>query len=129
MALEYALIVPGGITPEAMWPRLYGERYTPPTPIIDDGLWTAEERERFGVLITLHRGEHGFYDVGDRVREPAEYLYVGFRADWEDLARADRSVRELAQNVLDSGGEDLWLSLNGEELLLERIDGEVRHEA
>ena len=111
MALDYALIIPGRTTAEELWPRLYGTAHTPPEPSVRKGVWTADERERFGYIITLHRGRHGYYDLRDRLRKPEEYLHVGFRADKDQSPqRRARVLLALVQNVLDSGDEDLWLA-------------------
>ena len=129
MALDYALVIPGRASAEELWPRLYAPAHTPPKPRVRKGVWTADERERFGYIITLHRGRHGYYAIGDWLREPDEYLHVGFRQDRDHDWSAQQlahNLLDLVQNVLDSGDEDLWLSFNGEELILERTRGQVR---
>ena len=124
MAIEYALVVPGETSVEEMWRRLH-EAQTEPT--VRNGVWSADEWNTSGYLISVHRGFDGYFEVGDWIREFDQYLNVGFRENSDGSPPVlARNLLGLVQRVLDSGDEDLWLSVNGEELILERVDGEVR---
>ncbi|MDA0172607.1 SitI3 family protein [Solirubrobacter taibaiensis] len=125
MALQYTLVVLGPATPEQLWSRLHDAS---PEPTIDKGVLRADERDEVGYIVTVRRAQDGYYEYGDDLRTPRDYVRVGFRvADRDGSPPAlARNLLGLVQNVLDSGDEDLWLDINGEELILERVGGEVR---
>jgi hypothetical protein len=128
MAVEYALTLAGETPINQVASRALPE--PDERPIGTPPLLAADLYERYGFEITVLSGRHGYVDVAaDRGRwewEPDNYVSVDFRVDKDaDQEWAVMNVLSCVNRLLESGPEDAALALNGDLLLLTRIDGVV----
>ena len=126
MAVEYALTL-AGETPidQVAWRALPepADRPTGTPPLL-----AADLYERYGFEVTVLAGRRGYVDVAtDRGRwewEPERFVSVDFRmAKDADQEWAVVNMVSCVWRVLESGPEDAAVALNGDLLLLTRLDG------
>jgi hypothetical protein len=124
MATEYQLTLAGS-TPAEVAARALPE---PDRPTGTPQLLAADLYERYGFELTIISGRNGYFDAesdnGMWEWEPAAYVVVTFRM--EKSAESDRAVGAMlliVRRVLHTGPEDAALVLNGNWLLLTRLEG------
>ena len=123
MAIDYDLTLAGSPPVERVAERAFpehGERPVGTAPLLSAAL------PGFGV--TVLAGAAAYLDVatdqGSWEWEPATYVTIGFRLDkLTDRSRAVIDMLTVVRRVLASGPEDAALVLNGDILLLTRLDG------
>jgi hypothetical protein len=126
MATEYRLTLAGN-TPTVD----VAERALPDPderPVGTPQLLTANLYERYGFEVVVRAGQKGYFDAesdsGLWEWEPETYVTVNFRM--EKNADSDRALVNMllaVRRVLLTGSEDAALVLNGNWLLLNRVDG------
>ncbi|GIM89276.1 SitI3 family protein [Paractinoplanes toevensis] len=128
MAIDYNLYLAGNPPVEvvAQWafPAL-DDRPTGTVPFL-----TADLDEKYGYDVVVTSGENAYIDVvtddGGWEWEPETFVLVAFRLDKEaDRPTAIDNVLSAVQRVLAAGEQDAALVLNGDILLLSRLDGVV----
>lgn len=131
MAIEYDLTLAGNTPIEQLAERALpepAERPTGTTPFL-----TADLDDKYGFDVTVAIGSDAYINVetdsGNWTWEPATFAAVRFGMD--KFADADWAVTNMitvVRRVLDTGTEDAVLVVNGDVLLLSRLDGRlVRH--
>ena len=123
MAIEYDLTLAGSTPLEQVAERAFpdhGERPVGTAPLLTATL------PGFGV--TVFAGADAYIDVatdeGPWTWEPPTYVTIGFRLDkFADRSRAVLGMLTAVRRVLAGGPEDAALVLNGDILLLTRLDG------
>jgi hypothetical protein len=131
VAVEYKLTLAAATPVEQIAERAFpdlGERPVGTVPVL-----TAYLSEQRGFVVSVVAGESRYIDVlsddGSWEWEPAPYVSVGFRLDNDaDRTWAVSNMMTAVRRILGSGREDAVLVLNGDILLLARLDGVlVRH--
>jgi hypothetical protein len=128
MATEYALTLAGGTPLEQV-----AERATPDSrdrPTGAGPLLHADLRERWGFELTIRSGRSRYVsargDSGWWEWEPAPYVALTFRMDdSDDIHSQILAMLPIIRRVLSTGSEDAALTLNGDVLLLTRLDNEM----
>ncbi|MDP9796612.1 hypothetical protein J2S43_005124 [Catenuloplanes nepalensis] len=137
MGIEYRLTLAGDIPSEALAARAMPERADRPAGIPGGppALLGAALYESHGFYLTIvptDRASVAAVDDDDELRmwDIGRNSMVSFDMDKfdsdEDTARAIVAMLSTVRRVLESGTEDAALTLNGDWLLLNRIDGVVR---
>jgi hypothetical protein len=132
MAVEYALTLAEGSPIDQVARRAFPEPAERPTGT--PPLLAADLYRRYGFEVTVLGGRHGYVDVAtDRGRwewEPTSYVSLDFRIDKDaEPEWAVVNMLSCVRRVLDSGPEDAALALNGDVLLLTRLNGVlVKHD-
>jgi hypothetical protein len=126
VAIEYALTLAGETPVDQVASRALPEPAERPTGA--PPLLAADLYERYGFVVTVLAGRDGYVDVlADRDRwewEPESYVSVDFRMGNEaEPEWAIVNMLRCVRRVLDTGTEDAALALNGDVLLLTRLDG------
>ncbi|GIF19214.1 hypothetical protein BJ973_006259 [Actinoplanes tereljensis] len=128
MAIDYNLYLAGNPPVEvvAQWafPAL-ADRPTGTVPFL-----AANLDEKYGFEVVVTSGENAYLDVmtddGGWEWEPETYVVVAFRLDKEaDRPTATDHVLAVVQRVLVAADQDAALVLNGDVLLLSRLNGVV----
>jgi hypothetical protein len=132
MATEYRLTLAGS-TPVEVAERALPDPVERPTGT--PRLLAADLYDRYGFGLTVLGGQQGYLDAetdhGLWEWEPATYVDLTFRMEKNaDSDRAVVAMLPVLRRVLQTGPEDAALVLNGNWLLLTRIDGVlVKHRA
>ena len=93
---------------------------------------TADLNERLGYSVSIFPGRDGYYDAeaDDGVQwewEPEAYIDVTFHMTKNDLSdRGTLNMVAAVARVLDGRPENAALTLDGNWLLLTRMDGAIR---
>jgi hypothetical protein len=131
MALEYDLTLAGTTPVNQLAERALPapeERPTGTAPLL-----FADLHDRYGFGVTVLAGTNGYLAVegndGMWEWEPEAYLSVSFRMDkFADPEWQTINMLTVVRRVLSSGNEDAVLALNGDLLLLARLNGAlVKH--
>jgi hypothetical protein len=129
MATEYELVLAGEIPVEQLAARAF--------PVLDERpvgtapLLNADLGERYGFAATILSGDSRYVDVlsdgGPWEWEPSPYSSVSFRMDKlvDDVAWQVTNMLTVVRRVLGSGSEDAAFFLNGDILLLTRLDDDL----
>jgi hypothetical protein len=127
MAIFYELIIVGATTPDDFIARVYDESLPAPVFRPSNRAVAADEYARLGFWLSLMPAEHGYFEFDDFKLEPARYLAVSFDIDKDTPPKTvHANVRRFVDRALATGDEDMALINNGDFLLLERRNGEVR---
>lgn len=134
MALEYRLTLASELPLEVVAPLVVPEATESPAVPGYPRLFSAAPPEQVGYVVSITAGTNGYYDAEidentQWVWEPSVYVDVDFRMS------KDRPVEQVRMNVMRTVGrvlaerpEDAALVLNGNWLLLTRVDGRtVKH--
>ncbi|GAB2963188.1 hypothetical protein GCM10027280_60070 [Micromonospora polyrhachis] len=131
MAIEYQLTLAGDIPLEQI-ASLAAPQATeaPPLPGYPR-LFSAALEDECGYAISITAGNHGYYEAKDDDGsswewEPEAYIDIIFRLPKDDLTR--KGVPNMVATVgriLAARPEDAALTLNGDWLLLTRIQGRI----
>jgi hypothetical protein len=129
MALEYRLVLAGSTPADQVAERSLpdpAERPAGPGPLL-----SADLVDKYGFLLTVRAGQNGHVEVeaddGVWVWEPKEYVSVNFRLDKSaDPQQPVTNTLKVVRRILGTGSEDAALVLNGDVLLLTRLDGVLR---
>ncbi|MFI7598680.1 SitI3 family protein [Actinoplanes sp. NPDC049681] len=131
MALEYELSLAGETPVEQVAERALpdaDERPTGTPPLLSADLYA-----RYGFGVTVLADSDGYLEVqaddGRWEWEPGAYVSLTFRMDKDTAAqRSVINMLTVIRRVLATGPEDAALTLNGNELLFTRFDGNlVKH--
>ena len=123
MPIFYELVIVGTTTADEFVARVYDD--TLPAPVFEGH--AADETGRFGFWLTVLAGTNGYFQDDGWKIEPARYLGVDFRVDKHASPKqVHAGVRRFVDRALATGDEDMALVNNGNTLLLERVNGEVR---
>ncbi|MEE6262289.1 SitI3 family protein [Plantactinospora sonchi] len=132
MAVEYRLTLAGDIPLEEVASLAAPEAIETPASPGRSRVLTADLYERNGYAISVYGGRHGYYDAerddGSHWEwEPEAYVNVGFRMG-KDEPRDDATPNMVATvaRILAARKEDAAFVLNGNWLLLTRVDGALR---
>ncbi|MCM4079993.1 SitI3 family protein [Paractinoplanes hotanensis] len=128
MATEYELTLAGGTPGEVVAERAFpdlAERPTGTAPLLVSAL-----DDRYGFVATVKSGRSRFVEVlsddGNWEWEPEPYTSVMFRmAKTSDLDHQVVSMLTVVRRVLSTGSEDAAFFVNGDILLLTRLNGVV----
>lgn len=128
MSIDYRLTLAGSTPVEVVAARAFAEAGERPTGTA--GRLSAALYERYGFAVTVHAGKDGYLDAmsdaGPWEWEPEHYVAIIFSLDKAaDREWAVTNVGTVVHRILDTGAEDAALDLNGDILLLVRIDGAV----
>ncbi|GLW34648.1 SitI3 family protein [Actinoplanes regularis] len=128
MAIEYRLTTAGSTPLREVAARAFPDPAE--TPDGTSGLLVADLHDRYGFGVTIYAGENGYIEAesdGSRWEwEPAQFVSTTFRMGKEiDLERALTAMLHAVKRLLDSGAEDVALDLNGNWLLLTRVNGVI----
>jgi hypothetical protein len=127
VAVFYDLILIGDLSADDFVARVYDDALPAPTFAPSNKARVADETQRFGFWLTLLEGTDGYFQDDDWEIEPARYLDVEFRVDKDSPPeQVNVNVRRFVERALATGDEDAALINNGNTLLLERRDGQVR---
>ncbi|MGI5147236.1 SitI3 family protein [Plantactinospora sp. CA-294935] len=131
MAIEYRLTLAGDIPLEQVADLAAPEATEAPPLQRSPRLLVADLHERCGYVISIHAGRDGYYDAEDDDSqwewEPETYLNVSFRmAKNETSDEGTRNMIAVVARVLAGREEDAALVLNGNWLLLARVNGKIR---
>lgn len=132
MAIEYRLTLAGDIPLEQVAALAAPEAGEVPHSPGSPRLLTADLNEKYGYAASIFAGRDGYYDAeaDDGVQwewEPEAYVNVVFRMRKNEPSDKGTSHMVAAVGrVLDGRTEDAALVLNGNWLLLTRVDGVVR---
>ncbi|BCJ41080.1 hypothetical protein GCM10010168_46220 [Actinoplanes ianthinogenes] len=128
MAIEYRLIVATRNPVEDLANRAFPDpdehmSGTPP-------LLLTDLNEKYGFGVTAYAGRDGYLeaeaDNGMWEWKPSAFVRFTFHMNKKaSLGPSLRAMVGVVERVLDSGAEDVSLDLNGNWLLLTRIDGVV----
>ncbi|RKQ92068.1 hypothetical protein C8N24_1907 [Solirubrobacter pauli] len=130
MAVFYNLIIIGDTTADDFIARVYDDALPAPAFTPSNKAVAADETARLGFTLTLLETTDGYFQDDDWEIEPPRYLDVGFRVDKDaDPEQVRANVDRFVDRALATGDEDMALINNGNTLLLERTDGEVRRRA
>ena len=126
MSLDYRLTLAGRTPIEQVAERALPEPAERPTGTAP--LLSAKLLERHGFDVTVRSGRNGYVDVmadqGPWEWEPGDYVSVAFHVDkLADPATVALGMLTAVRRVLAGGPEDAALVLNGDILLLTRLDG------
>ena len=126
MSLDYRLTIAGSTPIEQVAERALPEPDERPTGTAP--LLSANLVDRHGFGVSVRGGRNGYVDVvsdqGAWEWEPAAYVSVAFHVDkFADLSAVVIDMLTVVRRVLASGPEDAALVLNGDILLLTRLDG------
>jgi hypothetical protein len=129
MALEYSFTLAGDTPLDQVAERALpdpAERPTGTAPLLSADLY-----DRYGFAVTVLAGRNGYFaaegDAGMWEWEPPAYVSVGFRMDkFADEESHVLNMLTVIQRLLQSGREDAALILNGDYLLLTRLNGTLR---
>jgi hypothetical protein len=129
MALEYELTLAGSPPVAQVAERALPDVADRPTGTAR--LLTRDLYERYGFHVSVSAGADGYVsaesDDGLWEWEPATYVSVTFNLNKvADRKPAVENMLTVVRRVLDSGTEDAALVLNGDVLLLTRLDGVLR---
>src|ERR1700754_2601832 len=131
MAIEYRLTLAGATPVERVAERGFPEQQD--RPVGTAPLLTVDLLDRYGFGVDILAGEQAFLDAesdsGSWAWNPAPYVAVLFQLDDDgDRPAAVVNMLRVVRRLLDSGGEDAALDLNGNVLLLLRTGGAlVKH--
>ncbi|GAA4588443.1 hypothetical protein BJY16_008565 [Actinoplanes octamycinicus] len=130
MAIEYRFTIAGSTPVAEIAQRAFPYPADRPVeyPGGKPGLLFADLRETAGFSVTIRAGENGYLqaesDDGMWEWESSIYVRMTFRlTNGADVDRALSAMLTAVQRTVKSGHEDVVLDLNGNWLLLTRIDG------
>ncbi|GIE91320.1 SitI3 family protein [Actinoplanes regularis] len=128
MALEYRLTIARATTITDLAVRAFPDPAERPQG--SPSLLVADLYDRYGFEVTIYAGQNGYRsaesDDGMWEWKPAEYISMSFRMD--KTAHPSQTLPAMlaaVKRVLDSGAEDVALDLNGNWLLLTRVNGVI----
>ncbi|WP_250028392.1 SitI3 family protein [Paractinoplanes maris] len=128
MATEYELTLAGGAAVDVVAERAFpdpADRPVGPAPLL-----VAALDDRYGFVATVLSGRSRYVEVlgdnGNWLWEPEPYTSVMFRMDKSsDVEWQVRNMLTVVGRVLGTGSEDAAFFVNGDILLLTRLDGVV----
>ncbi|MEW2383671.1 SitI3 family protein [Micromonospora sp. NPDC047707] len=131
MSIGYRLTLAGDIPLRHVADLAAPDATETPTPA-GHQLLSSDLYEERGYLVTISSGRNGYYDAEDDDDahwewEPEVYVDIGFDMRTDDMA--DKGVPNMVTTVarvLADRPEDAALVLNGNCLLLTRVDGTLR---
>jgi hypothetical protein len=134
MAIEYDFLLAGHTPLDQIAARALPN--SAERPAASGRVLSADLRRQHGFGLTVASGQDGYYeaetDDGQRWEwQPATYVLVTFTLD-KDPDRYDDALRQaltVVARLLTTGQEDAAFMLNGNELLLTRVDGAVHKHA
>jgi len=125
MALEYRLTLAGSTPVHEVAERALPDQAERPTGTTT--LISADLYDRYGFGVTITAGRNAYIavetDEGLWEWEPTEYVSLTFRMDkFADAKGNVSNMLTAVRRVLDTGPEDATLVLNGDVLLLTRLN-------
>lgn len=133
MSVDYRLTLAGDIPVEEIAECAVPDSVERPRPWGNSGrLLGSDLYDQRGFGLTVRAGEAGYYEARDDGGatwewEPDYYVNVTFEMSKDDLVdKGTPSMLAIVARVLAARPEDAALILNGEVLLLTRVDGAVR---
>jgi hypothetical protein len=131
VAIEYRLTLAGDIPLEQV-AAIAAPNATETSSPAGNRLLSADLNEERGYSVSITSGTHGYYDAEDDEGatwewEPDRYVDINFRISKNDPTDmgTPNMVSAVAQ-VLTGRPEDVALVLNGNYLLLTRVNGKLR---
>jgi hypothetical protein len=131
MALESELVVAGQIEPTRLLERA-GQRGLAGAPVqrLGNGTLIVDLMAQTGFLLSVHGAAHAYVEAASGgsvwVWEPSPCVRLGFRFDKEfDPSVSRAAMLHMVAQIVASGSEDLALTLNGDVLLLRRVQGRL----
>lgn len=130
MAIEYSLTLAGTTPVEQIAERALPEsderprQFDPANP----SLLSINLDQQYGFAVTVLAGRNAYIavdsDHGMWEWEPQDYVMVSFRFSTDaDTQRAVFNMLRVIRRLLETGPEDAALVLNGDVLLLRRVQG------
>jgi hypothetical protein len=132
MAIEYRLTMAGDIPVEQLAECAVPDLAERPAPTEAPHLLTVDLYDRCGFALIVRSGSNGYYEAEDDDGsswewEPDTYVNATFRmAKEEHIDKGIPNMLMVVARLLAGRTEDSALILNGDVLLLTRIDGVIR---
>lgn len=130
MSIEYRLTLAGAISLDLLAEIAAPGAVDLPTAPDDSRVLTSAPHQDSGYLVTILSGKNGYYDAEDGDThwewEPPEYVNVSFDMDKDDPSKGLPEVLATVARVLVERTEDAALMLNGNWVLLTRVNGTLR---